>query len=136
MHFVDTNVLLYSVSTRPQEQEKARRALAMLSAGGWAVSVQVLQEFYTQASRPGGGALSPDEAAGLVRDFCRSPVQEMTVAILHAALVTAKRFRISYWDAAIIEAARALGCTTVLTEDLNHGQDYGGVRAENPFLED
>jgi predicted nucleic acid-binding protein len=43
------------------------------------------------------------------------------------------RFGISYWDAAIIEAARALGCHTVLSEDLGEGTDYSGVTVENPF---
>jgi predicted nucleic acid-binding protein len=51
-----------------------------------------------------------------------------------AALDSRQRFRLSYWDAAIIEASRALGCTQVLSEDLNDGQDYDGVRVANPFL--
>ena len=42
-------------------------------------------------------------------------------------------FQLSYWDAAIIEAARTLGCTHVLSEDLSDGQDYGGVQVTNPF---
>ncbi len=50
-----------------------------------------------------------------------------------SALSTRQRFDISYWDAAILEAARALGCEVVLSEDLNDGQDYAGVRVENPF---
>ena len=41
----------------------------------------------------------------------------------------------SYWDAAIIEAARSLGCRTILSEDLSHGARYAGVRVENPFIE-
>jgi predicted nucleic acid-binding protein len=44
-----------------------------------------------------------------------------------------QRFQLSYWDAAIIEASRALGCTHVLSEDLSDGQDYGGVQVTNPF---
>jgi predicted nucleic acid-binding protein len=43
------------------------------------------------------------------------------------------RFRLSYWDAAIIEAARLSGCDLVLSEELNHDQDYGGVTVVNPF---
>jgi predicted nucleic acid-binding protein len=62
-------------------------------------------------------------------------VQDVTVAVMTSALEAKERFRISYWDAAIIEAARASGCQVVLTEDLNDGQDYGGVRARNPFTE-
>ena len=50
-----------------------------------------------------------------------------------AALATSERFRISYWDAAILEASRSIGCDVVLSEDLSDGQDYAGVRVENPF---
>jgi predicted nucleic acid-binding protein len=45
----------------------------------------------------------------------------------------ASGFQLSYWDAAILEAARSLGCAVVLSEDLSDGQDYDGVRVENPF---
>ena len=50
-----------------------------------------------------------------------------------AALDTHQRFQLSYWDAAIIEASRAMGCMQVLSEDLHDGQDYSGVRVANPF---
>jgi predicted nucleic acid-binding protein len=50
-----------------------------------------------------------------------------------AALDARQRFQLSYWDAAIIEASRAMGCTQVLTEDLSDGQDYLGVLVANPF---
>jgi predicted nucleic acid-binding protein len=49
------------------------------------------------------------------------------------AIATRKRFKIAYWDAAIIEAARSLHCEVVLSEDLGDGQDYGGVRVEDRF---
>jgi predicted nucleic acid-binding protein len=69
----------------------------------------------------------------LTESFRRFPVQDITSAIMRAALDARQRFRLSYWDSAIIEAARALGCTDVLSEDLSDGQDYGGVRVANPF---
>jgi predicted nucleic acid-binding protein len=53
---------------------------------------------------------------------------------MHAAFDTRTRYGISYWDAAIVEAARMLGCHQVLTEDLQHGQDLGGIRILNPLL--
>jgi predicted nucleic acid-binding protein len=94
----------------------------------------VLQEFYVQATRSSkSGRLSHDEASSLVEAFARFRVQEMTLALVRASLDTRERFGISYWDAAIVEAARSLGCETVLSEDLNDGQDYDGVRVENPF---
>lgn len=52
---------------------------------------------------------------------------------MFATLSTCKRFGISYWDATIVEAARVAGCNRILSEDLNDGQDYNGIRVENPF---
>ena len=52
---------------------------------------------------------------------------------MRAALDTRVRFGISYWDAAILEAGRALGCTVVLSEDLDDATDYDGIRVTNPF---
>lgn len=134
MRFVDTNILLYAVSQAEEEQAKARVALALLDSKDLALSVQVLQEFYVQATRAErSDAMTHDQAALLVESFLRFRVQEVTVAVMKSALETRERFRISYWDAAIVEAARAIGCGAVLTEDLSHGQDFSGVRVENPF---
>ena len=44
-----------------------------------------------------------------------------------------ERCQISYWDAAIIAAAKQMGCTAVYSEDLNPGQNYDGVTVINPF---
>lgn len=134
MRFVDTNILLYAVSTASEEAAKARVARRLLDGRDLALSVQVLQEFYVQATRATRpDALSHDQAAVLVEAFLRFRVQEITLPILRAALETSHRHRISYWDAAILEAARALDCRVVLSEDLTHGADYDGVRVEDPF---
>lgn len=134
MRFVDTNILLYAVSRDPNEADKARRANGILSARDLGLSVQVLQEFYVQATRATRqDAIKHDQAVGLIDAWRRFPVQEMTVDVMVAAFGTRSRFGISYWDAAIIEASRALGCAMVLSEDLDVGTDYDGVRVENPF---
>lgn len=134
MRFVDTNVLLYAVSTDPVEASKSRTADDILSSRDLGLSVQVLQEFYVQATRESrADRLSHRQASQLVESFLRFSVQELTVAIVQAAQATCDRFLISYWDAAVLEAARTLGCEVVLTEDLADGQDYDGVRVENPF---
>ena len=135
MRFVDTNVLLNAISSRSDESAKAERARALLNEPDLGLSVQVLQEFYVQATRP--GATSPighDAAVAFIRTLERFALQEQTAVLMHAAFATRARYGISYWDAAIVEAARMLGCHQILTEDLQHGQDYGGVRAANPFL--
>lgn len=134
MRFVDTDVLLDAVSRDETEREKAARANELLAGRDVALSVQVLQEFSVQATRESRrDPLTHEQAAKLVDSFLRFPVQQITTAVLLAALATRQRFGISYWDAAILEAARALGCEVVLSEDLADGADYAGVRVENPF---
>jgi predicted nucleic acid-binding protein len=135
VRFVDTNVLLYAIGRSPAERAKTEAALGILESHDLALSVQVLQEFYVQATRPTrADRLSHEQALLLLESFrLRFSVEDMTVALLFSAVETASRFRISYWDAAVVEAARAAGCRTVLSEDLTHGQDFEGVRIENPF---
>lgn len=134
MRFVDTNVLLYAISRDHEEQAKAKRANEILTSRELGLSVQVLQEFYVQATRQNrDDALTSDQSAALMESFIRFSVAPTTTELVLAAIATQQRFGISYWDASIIEAARSLGCATVLSEDLNDGQDYGGVRVENPF---
>ncbi|MFW6211788.1 MAG: PIN domain-containing protein [Spirochaetota bacterium] len=134
MRFVDTNVLLYSLSTDESEEEKAAVARELLREADLCLSAQVLQEFYVQAthsSRP--GSISVEEALSLIDSWRRYPIQETTVGLVTRAANASLRWRISYWDAAIVEAARAGGCTQLITEDLNDGQDFDGVRVVNPF---
>jgi predicted nucleic acid-binding protein len=134
VRFVDTNVLLYAISQDADEQRKAARANELLSAGDVGLSVQVLQEFYVQATRDSrADRLTHEQAAALVDSFRRFPVQETKIGVMLAAMSTRQRLEISYWDAAILEAARALGCEVVLSEDLSDEQDYAGMRVENPF---
>jgi predicted nucleic acid-binding protein len=135
VRFVDTNVLLYTISNDPGEQAKAARANEILAQRDLGLSVQVLQEFYVQATRESrADRLTQEQATALVDSFRRFPVQETTVGVMLAAMSTRQRFGISYWDAAILEAARTLGCEIVLSEDLNDGQNYDGVCVENPFV--
>jgi predicted nucleic acid-binding protein len=134
MRFVDTNVLLYAISSHPAEAEKSARAAALLNESDMALSVQVLQEFYVQATRPSSRApVGHDAAVAFMATLERFPIQEMTLPLVHASLAACRRWQLNYWDAAIVEAARALGCHEVYSEDLQRGQDFAGVRVVNPF---
>jgi predicted nucleic acid-binding protein len=55
-------------------------------------------------------------------------------SLIRTAIAVSQRYRIHYWDGAILAAAESLGAEIVYTEDLNHGQSYGSVRVINPFL--
>ena len=133
--FIDTNILLYSISRAPQEADKRMIAELLLDTGDNALSVQVLQEFYVQATRATRpDALPHDIAAGLVRTWLRFRLQETTLPVMLGALEIKAAHRLSYWDAAIVAAARALGCRAVYSEDMSHGRDIEGTMIVNPFL--
>jgi predicted nucleic acid-binding protein len=135
LHFLDTNVLLYSISRNPDESRKRERASKLLDEDSGALSVQVLQEFYVQATRNSRADAIPHEfAAGLIESWCRFRVQDMTMAVLKAALQIRKAHGFSYLDSAVVAAARALGCDRLYTEDLNHGQMVEELAIINPFL--
>jgi len=134
LHFLDTNVLLYSISRDPGEAVKRERATALLELDGGALSVQVLQEFYVQATRSSrSDPLSHEIAVGLIATWLRFAVQESTLSILTEALAVKAAHGFSYWDSAIIVAARALGCRELYTEDMTHGRQIEGVMIINPF---
>ena len=134
--FADTNVLLYAVSPLPEEADKRRRARDLLRRPDLAVSVQVFQEFYHQATRPTRpGRLTHDDALAFLGTLLRFPVHDVTLDLFREATAISRRYQLSYWDGAILAAARALGCDAVYSEDLSAQQDYDGLRVINPFGE-
>ena len=134
LRFLDTNILLYSISRDPTETTKRDRAVALIDAGGNALSVQVLQEFYVQATRATRrDALPHDIAVGLIETWLRFKVQETSVSIMTGALEIKAKYGLSYWDAAIVAAARALGCRELCSEDITHGREIDGVMIIDPF---
>jgi predicted nucleic acid-binding protein len=132
--FLDTNILLYSISRNPAESLKRDRAIALLDDDSSAISVQVLQEFYVQATRPSRSDAIPHElAAGLIESWTRFRVQDMDLPVLRMALTIRQAHGFSFWDSAIIAAALTIGCDRLYTEDLTDGQVIHGLAVINPF---
>ena len=99
MRFVDTNILLYAVSTLPEDANKRRRARELLREPNLAVSVQVFQEFYHQATRPTrSGRLSDGDAISFLGTLLKFPVQDVTLALFRDAVAMSRRYKLSYWD--------------------------------------
>jgi predicted nucleic acid-binding protein len=131
--FLDTNILLYAASSAKSEQDKRTKARELLAMDGGGLSVQVQAEFYVNAT--GKFKLPHDKVLGILESLDSYPVLALTEAVFWAALQIKERYQLSYWDAAILAAALELGCHTVYSEDLNHGQNYAGVRVINPFVD-
>lgn len=132
--FIDTNVLLYRASTRDSEASKRAIAQQLLNRSDIGLSAQVLAEFYHNAVNKPGVRMLPASALTIVQALGALPVVPISTDLVLGAIHLQQRYQISYWDAAIIAAARELGATTVYSEDLSHGQIYAGVTVINPFL--
>jgi predicted nucleic acid-binding protein len=133
-HFLETNILLYSIGRDPGEAIKSERAIALLDDDNAAPSCQVLQEFYFQATRSTrADPLPHDFAAGLIRASTRFKVQDTTLALVTRALGIKAAHGFSYWDSAIIAAARAMGCARLYSEDMAYGRVVENVAILNPF---
>ncbi len=136
MRLVDTNILFYAVSRMDSDAGKRTQAAITLKEPDLALSVQVLQEFYYQAMRPQGPAgLTHEQAMEFLQPFRALPTQEITVELFERAAAMKEKFALSYWDAAILAAAKTLGCEAVYSEDMSEQQDYDGLRVINPFSE-
>jgi predicted nucleic acid-binding protein len=131
--FIDTNVLLYAASNAPADREKRAVARQILAEPEIGFSAQVLQEFYAAAVTKQRLEMTHEEAVAVLESLVAFPVWPVTRELVLEAVNAKQRHGISYWDAAILVAAKQLGCRTVYSEDLNDGQEYDGVRVVNPF---
>jgi predicted nucleic acid-binding protein len=132
--FLDTNVLLYAVTSAPQEVDKRDRARTLLEKEDWLLSVQVLQEFYVNAVRKIAQPLTPQAADRFIKRLLIRDPLPITSELMLAGVALSRRFRLSYWDGALIAAAKVLQCGMLYSEDLHHGQNFAGVQVINPFL--
>ncbi len=135
--FVDSNILVYAYDTTAAEKGDRARSLVvgLWRDGRGCLSLQVLKEFFVAVTHKIPRRLSSAEAAMRVRHYCEWTVHEPGTDDLLAAIELHESLRISMWDAMIVQSARRLGCRTLWTEDLSHGQTYVGVLVRNPFLD-
>lgn len=131
--FLDANILLYASSAAPADAEKRERAQTLMIEERFALSAQVLQEFIANALRKKSLGLTEANIDATLELASHVPVQPITRELIVEAVALRRRYQISHWDATILAAARELGCHTLYSEDLSHGQDYEGVRVVNPF---
>ena len=130
--FLDTNVLVYATVT---DDPRAAIAMALLEQGG-TISVQVLNEFTNTAIRKLQRSWSDVTAAWAAFRLLLPSLLPITVAMHEAALEMAQRDRVSFYDALIVAAALEAGCSTLLSEDMQHGRVIDGrLTIQNPFAQ-
>ena len=134
--FVDTNILVYAPDRGSGSKHHAAKELVtkLWHERTGVLSTQVLQEFYVNIRRKAEHAVGVTVARRLIEDYLSWNVVVNDGAAVLQAIDFEKRYKISFWDALIIQAANAANVSVLYTEDLNHGQTYGLVEACNPFV--
>ena len=133
-YFIDTNILLYAGSGANEDRAKKTIARQLLAQADIGFSAQVMQEFYSAAVSKERLSITHDEALNILEALSPFPVLPIDRELVLQAIEIRIRYQVSYWDAAIIAAAKRLGCDILYSEDLSQGQDYDGVTVVNPFL--
>lgn len=135
--FIDTNILVYAFDRSAGQKHTIA---AQLVREFWQnetgrLSIQVLQEFVITVTRKVANPLDLQTVRQIVADLAQWRVHSPEVSNLLQALDLQERYRLSFWDAMILQSAACMGCKQLLSEDLNHGQAYGDVYVINPFRE-
>jgi len=133
--FVDTNVLVYLFDTdAPEKQRRSQQLLETEGiSGDLVLSTQVLQEFYVNVTRKLAVPLSTAEAYDVTRRFTAFHVAQIDGQTVLAAINFSREHSFSFWDALIFQTAREASCQLLLSEDLQDGFTFGGLRIENPY---
>lgn len=134
-YFVDTNILLYAHDpSGGVKRDRARQLIEKLwSTGEGVLSTQVLQELCVNLRRKIARPLPVDEVRSLVQDYLSwEIVVNSPQSVIHALEIEV-RYKISYWDALVLQAAESCGAAIVYSEDLSAGQKYGAVQVINPL---
>jgi predicted nucleic acid-binding protein len=132
--FVDTNILIYAHDGGAGE--KHRKSVGLLTRlfeeGTGGLSVQVLTEFYAAATRKLG--MRSEEAEQVLQDLGSWALQRASHSDLIQACHVHRRYKVSWWDALILNSAIQLGCSVLWSEDFADRQKYGTLLVRNPFL--
>lgn len=134
--FIDTNILVYAhdQAAGPKYETAANIVRMRWQDQNGVLSTQVLQEFFVTLTRKVTPAMSPAKAGNLIRHYSLWQVVINDVAAISNAIEIQQEYQLSFWDSLIIDAASNAGCSTLITEDLNHEQVYRGVAVINPFI--
>jgi predicted nucleic acid-binding protein len=134
-HFVDTNVLMYAHDASAGRKHERAKALVseLWERRSGVVSTQVLQELAVNLRRKAGKPLDARATREIVSDYLAWHVVVNGGESILEAIDVEARYRVSFWDALVIQAAQAAGADVLYSEDLSDGQRYGTVRVLNPF---
>lgn len=134
--FLDTNILVYCYDSSSKTKHKIAKELFinLWENNTGCLSIQVMQEFYVVVTQKVPVPLNKDKTMQIIKDLSLWPYHVPDGADVIEAINIQERNKISFWDAMIVNSAKACGCGVIWSEDLTHGQIYEGVKVLNPLI--
>lgn len=131
--FLDTNILIYAAAARNDIDRKYQIAEQIILNADFCLSSQVLAEFYVNSQKKLRVPPTLPDFEDWINLLSQFPILPVDADVVRSGIANSRRYRISYWDGAIIAAAERLDAPVIYSEDMNHGQKYGAVTVINPF---
>jgi predicted nucleic acid-binding protein len=133
--FVDTNVLVYRRDATERDKQRSAKTWVNLlwTRRAGRLSTQILQEYYQTVTRKLKPGLDFAEARDEVRDFAAWRPIPISFDVFERAFALEDAFSLSFWDSLVVAAAKQATCKYLLTEDLQDGQDFEGLKVVDPF---
>lgn len=136
LSYIDTNILVYAHDNSAGKKHEIACDLIdglQLNKACYS-SVQVMQEFHVTLTQKTKRPITIDQSQAILLDLSNWTIHSPGIDDVFSAIALQQRYKLSYWDAMIIQSARACGCKVIYSEDLNPGQEIEGIKIVNPFL--
>ncbi len=135
--FVDTNILVYAydISAGKKHTRAVQLMQVLWETRGGCLSIQVLQELYVNITRKIANPIDSSTARQIVADLSQWRVHAPESDNLLRAIDFLNTYKLSFWDAMVVESASCMGCKRLISEDFTHGMKFGEIQVINPFLE-
>ena len=135
--FIDTNIFVYAAGMHDEEKARISDRLIQHLTGNrtGVISFQVVHEFLNVALRKFAPRYTPEDARQYIADVFRPLlIVHSSLDLCSDAMEIFTRYKLSWYDSLLIAAAAEAGCSTLYTEDMQHGAVIRGVKIVNPFL--
>jgi predicted nucleic acid-binding protein len=136
--FVDTNILVYAfdASAGKKYTQASQLIQALWENGNGCLSIQVLQELYVNITRKIANPVDSSTAKQIIADLSQWRMHTPDSSNLLRAIDLLNKYKLSFWDAMVVESAISLGCKQLISEDFTHGRRFGDIQVINPFIDE
>ncbi len=136
--FLDTNIIVYAHDRSSGEKHVAAREILdnLWENRTGVISVQILQEFFVCITQKVLRPIPLENARKIIEFLSTWDVVPNDKDLTLRAIDLQEKFRFSFWDSLVVQAAIQSQARLLLSEDLPDGQEIHGLEVLNPFVND